>query len=81
MKSLNNSFNEFVSDLTTEQLWEAYFFLKNSLEMLPRISSAKMLYIIMHSFKDDERPLLEFTKVALSLKIKLVKEIQIRNAN
>jgi hypothetical protein len=71
----------YLSSLTNEQLWEAYIFLKESLDKLPKVSSYKMLYIILHYFRDKEKPMYEFAKIALSLKKKLKVEIEKRNIN
>jgi len=77
----DESFEDYVSGIETEKLWEAYFFICESLEMLPKISSYKMMFIILHSFQNKEKPIYEYAKVALSLLKKLRKELENRNTN
>jgi hypothetical protein len=77
----DDSFNGYLSKLETEKLWEAYFFLKESLQKLPNFSSYKLAYVIFHSFRDSENPILEYAKAALSLMKKIKLELVKRNTN
>ena len=77
----DDSLKSYITSLETEKLWEAYFFLKESLIKLPKISSYKLLYIMFNSFRDSEQPLLEYAKYAIRLMKKLSEEIIKRNQN
>ena len=80
-QSNDESFEDYISSIEIGKLWEAYFFISESIENLPRISSYKMMFIILHSFQQKEITLYEYTKVALNLQKKIKKELENRNAN
>ena len=77
----DDSFESYLETIETEKLWEAYYFLKESISKLPKISSYTLMYVIFQTFKDSERPIFEYKKHAISLMKKLKDEIIKRNTN
>jgi hypothetical protein len=80
-KNDDDSFDHYLETIETGKLWEAYYFLKESLSKLPKISSYTLMYVIFQTFKDSERPIFEYKKHAISLMGKLRDEIIKRNTN
>ena len=77
----DDSFERYLETIETKKLWEAYYFLKESISKLPKISSYTLMYVIFQTFKDSERPIFEYAKHAISLMKKIQDEIIKRNTN